>query len=111
MSRPIEIDETVIEKLAGYGLKYVDIAEIHGCDPKTIKDKYQAPYERGRANMRQKLRQKQLEEAENGNSALLIWLGKQYLGQSDKLSEDSTTAKITVNIGGNRDKPEIKAED
>lgn len=31
------------------------------------------------------LRRKQFEIANNGNVPLLIWLGKQYLGQADKL--------------------------
>jgi hypothetical protein len=31
------------------------------------------------------LKRKQFQVAMRGNPALLIWLGKQYLGQSDKL--------------------------
>lgn len=34
------------------------------------------------------LRRKQLELAEAGNVTMLIWLGKQYLGQKDKPDED-----------------------
>lgn len=35
--------------------------------------------------MKHRLRAKQLEIAYNGNVSMLIWLGKQYLGQGDKV--------------------------
>jgi hypothetical protein len=33
---------------------------------------------------RMSLRRKQWKAAEDGNTTMLVWLGKQYLGQSDK---------------------------
>lgn len=41
------------------------------------------------------LRRMQWEAAENGNSTMLVWLGKQYLGQRDKIN-----AEITGEDGG-----------
>ena len=38
---------------------------------------------KGRAGMKRRLRSVQLTTALGGNATLLIWLGKQYLGQSD----------------------------
>ena len=35
------------------------------------------------------LRRYQFRQAEKGNASLLIWLGKQYLGQTDKQEIDS----------------------
>jgi len=45
---------------------------------------------------RLKLAQKQFEVAMSGNATLLIWLGKQWLGQKDKLEQsvDEGTQKI-----------------
>lgn len=43
------------------------------------------------------LRRKQFDVAMGGNVALLIWLGKQYLGQSDKQDVLSNT-NIQINI-------------
>ena len=44
-----------------------------------------------------KLQQKQFEIAMKGNASLLIWLGKQWLGQSDKQEEKHTgTVNITI---------------
>lgn len=45
------------------------------------------------SNMKLKLAGKQFEVAMGGNIAMLIWLGKQYLGQSDK-SETTSVVKL-----------------
>ena len=42
--------------------------------------------------MRMKLAQKQFELAMDGNVTMLVWLGKQYLGQTDK---QEMTSEIT----------------
>ena len=39
---------------------------------------------KGRANLKKRLRKAQLDAALSGNSTMLIWLGKQMLGQVDK---------------------------
>lgn len=43
--------------------------------------------EQKQAGMKLKLSGKQYETAMKGNPAMLIWLGKQWLGQSDKLEQ------------------------
>jgi hypothetical protein len=47
--------------------------------------------------VRIKLKQKQIEIAMGGNVTMLIWLGKQYLGQSEK-HEVSQDAKGTLTV-------------
>lgn len=42
-----------------------------------------------RAAGRASLRRSQYKKATDGNTAMLIWLGKQYLGQSDKMQNDT----------------------
>lgn len=53
--------------------------------------------EEGRANMRKSLRRAQLDMALNGSVPMLIWLGKQYLSQTDKQSIENKT-EITVTV-------------
>ena len=48
------------------------------------------------ANGKMSLRRKQYDQAMSGNSTMLIWLGKQWLGQTDKVEEKS---EVTSNIG------------
>lgn len=40
-------------------------------------------YKKGFADLKKSLRRKQIERAESGNATMLIWLGKQLLGQRD----------------------------
>lgn len=49
----------------------------------------------GFANFKQSLRSTQARLALSGHPAMLIWLGKQYLGQSDK---QETKQETTVNV-------------
>lgn len=44
------------------------------------------------------LRRSQFQVASNGNVSMLIWLGKQYLGQSDKQNIVSKEDRFTLNI-------------
>lgn len=67
---------------------------IVGCDADEIKfvlgltDKEFGPYmrimDRGKAMRRAIIRQRQFQIAMRGNPTMLIWLGKQYLGQRDE---------------------------
>ena len=44
------------------------------------------------------LRRRQFKAAQDGNATMLIWLGKQYLGQTDKQDiTASVTSEVTVN--------------
>jgi hypothetical protein len=44
-------------------------------------------YNRGIKAGKSNLRRLQFKQAEQGNSAMLVWLGKQYLNQADKNKE------------------------
>lgn len=62
--------------------------ETYGVDFATI-------YKEKRASGFASLRSKQFAEAMKGNTTLLIFLGKNYLGQSDKV-EQETTERIQI---------------
>ena len=80
--------EKQVEKLASYGLTNKEIAEALGYDDSTLKRKFENFLTKGKANLKQRLKRKQIEVAMNGNVSMLIWLGKQYLGQAEKLDEN-----------------------
>jgi len=80
----LDIDSDKVEMLASFGCSTVEIAKLHNCDEHTIRKRFRSELERGRESMKIKLRQLQWKQAENGNTSLLIFLGKQYLGQSDR---------------------------
>jgi hypothetical protein len=83
-ARKVEIDEAELTKLASFGLTQAECAVILGCSPDTIQRRYAEAYFEGLENAKSSLRRKQFELAVAGNVTMLIWLGKNLLGQSDK---------------------------
>lgn len=66
-----------------------EIAAHFGCSRKTIerlkkKPAYAAAFEKGRADGKISLRRAQYQEALKGSPSMLIWLGKQLLGQKER---------------------------
>ena len=81
---PMPIDEELVFKMAQWGCKTEEIADHFGCSTDTIQRRCAAELIKGRADLRMSLRQWQLASAKKGNVAMLIWLGKQMLGQQDR---------------------------
>lgn len=91
-------ERTLFEKLCGIMCTRNEVASILGMDPRTlvanIADTYpETPtwdeaFERFSSNGRASLRRKQFETAMDGSIPMLIFLGKNYLGQADKPTEE-----------------------
>ena len=94
MGRPkkYNIDVDQVEKLAGLGCTNIEIASFFGCDESLIRKSYSENLVKGREKGKIRLRQWQMKSAQKGNVAMLIWLGKQMLGQSDK--QEITTTEL-----------------
>ena len=87
IERGPEILPKTIEEMASKGLTPDEMAGILRCS-KTTLYKFSDAIELGKANLRMSLRRRQVDIALNAEVKLaitmLIWLGKQYLGQADK---------------------------
>jgi predicted metal-dependent hydrolase len=79
-----KVDANKVQMLASFGCQLTEIARFFSADESTIRKKFHTEIKVGREQMKIRLRQLQWKHAEQGNTALLIFLGKQYLGQSDK---------------------------
>ena len=77
------IDPLEVEKLASIGLKNSEISEYLEIDDSTLTYNFKRNLIKGRHNLKVSLRQAQIKYALEGSNALLIWLGKNILGQSD----------------------------
>ena len=93
MARPrIEIDWNQFEKLCNIHCTLCEIAAWFKCSEDTIERAVKRHYKQDFAEVyKQKqgigktsLRRKMFEIALNGNTTMLIWLSKQYLGFKDK---------------------------
>jgi hypothetical protein len=78
-----DLDRTQIVKLAQLQCTYEEIASFFDVDKSTISRNYATEVTKGRGIGKISLRRKQYDVAMNGNPTLLIWLGKQYLGQKE----------------------------
>lgn len=86
--KPIEIDLEQLEKLCIWQCTDQEIASWFGVSVRTIVSRrkrraFAEVMERGRAKGQISLRRAQMKLAEQGNAAILIWLGKQLLNQRD----------------------------
>lgn len=95
MTKRTEIDWDMLDAILRFGATCVDCAEIlktsEDAIQRNIKRRFKMTFaqyrDRKMAPTRQKLRAKQYEMAvEFGNVTMLIWLGKQMLGQSEKVT-------------------------
>jgi hypothetical protein len=72
-----------VYKLAEIGCTDREIAEWFMIKEDTLRYNFTEYLTKGRAGMKRRLRAVQLSTALAGNATLLIWLGKQYLGQQE----------------------------
>ena len=86
MARPkkYNIDKDQVEKLESFGCSNTEIASFFGCSKDLITKSYSTNVAKGRDNGKIRLRQMQWKAADKGNVTMLIWLGKQVLGQAEK---------------------------
>lgn len=105
MGRPKLLDndsDTIQSFEALMGIPFVTaeaVAGVFKCSENTLvrwvkanyKTTFEALKQQKQSNIKLKLAGKQYELAMKGNVSLLIWLGKQWLGQSDKQEQTVTT--------------------
>jgi DNA-binding CsgD family transcriptional regulator len=85
MGRPkADIDEARVAELALDGARNSEIAAILDIDAKTVENRFSRLLTKKRAERKIDIRKYQMEQAKAGNPAMLIWLGKNELDQTDK---------------------------
>lgn len=82
------IDRNQVHKLAAMFCTDEEIADFFDCAESTLKRRFREELKRGRSVGKMSLKRKQYDQAMGGNTAMLIWLGKQYLGQRDKVDQE-----------------------
>ena len=84
---PFIVDYETVRKLSRIQCTQQEIADFLGCSlNKLEKDKeFIRVYKKHIGEGRMSLRRKQWKAAEEGNTTMLVWLGKQYLNQKINL--------------------------
>jgi hypothetical protein len=93
----VEVSPSMVQKYAEIGCTQKEMASLFSVSPRTLgryltKPEFRMAKERGDAHVNVSLRKKQLELALKGDRTMLIWLGKQRLGQSERPEKDEAGA-------------------
>lgn len=96
MGRPLKpIDAEQVEKLARIGCTQDEIADVLGCSQGLISQRFLMEYTRGRASLKTSLRRAQAIRAIRDRSdKMLIHLGQNMLGQSEKSQVELSGGKV-----------------
>lgn len=88
------IDPKQVETYASLGCKESEIAVLLGVDKNTLRYNFKTELEKGQTDLKMSLRRKQIQVALEGNVTMLIWLGKNMLGQSDTPTDGEDSAPL-----------------
>lgn len=91
-----KIDPDMVEKLAAIQCSQQEIATVVGCSVDTLQRRFRAQMESGKERGKVSIRRKQYEVAMKGDKAMLIWLGKQWLGQTDQREIRTDGLKVQI---------------
>jgi len=86
-------------KLAAMGCTLEEMADWFQVKPDTLKYNFADYIAKGRAELKRRLRSAQIKVAMAGNATLLIWLGKNILGQSDNPQDSSANQPLPWSDG------------
>lgn len=101
--KPIPVDMAEVGKLAAIMCTQEEIAAVLGCSVRTLRRQpdFEAVMQTGRDEGKASLRRRQWAKAQEGHPTMLIWMGKQILGQTDKTlrqSENHTIIELVRSV-------------
>ena len=104
--KPVQIDWVQFDKLCHIQCTIREIAAWFDCSVDTIErrveqthgKKFAEYYSEKKEKGLISLRRLQYQAAEKGSNVMLIWLGKQYLGQKDRHETEITGDAIKISI-------------
>jgi AraC-like DNA-binding protein len=115
VGRPkLDIDPEQVTRLARLHCTMQEMADFFGCHRDTLHNNFSAEIDKGRSEGNISLRRKQWQMAvEKGNVVMLIWLGKQMLGQRNEIIESDSNTPLPIYdiVEDKREVIEMKVED
>jgi len=89
-----KLDHDLIFKLASMHCTYEEIADCVGTSVTTLNKRFKNLIDKGRAEGKKSLRRAQFEKALAGDARMLMFLGKNWLGQQDSPTDEESTAPL-----------------
>ena len=85
IGRPLaKVNPETVRALARIQCTYPEMAAVLGCAERTLHRRFGTIIKNGVEEGKASVRRMQYKAAEAGNTTMLIWLGKQLLGQADE---------------------------
>jgi len=95
-----QIDSDQVRNLAQIGCTELEMTTVLKCSARTLRRRFGRTIKEGRERLKVSLRRRQYEVAMRGNATMLIWLGKQYLGQKDRHEQSGPDGgRIEISYG------------
>ncbi len=88
----------MVRKLAFLGCSYYEMGRILGADESVIRRRFAAEKEQAESRGNMRLRRAQLKRALKGSDTMLIHLGKQRLGQTDRVDLTTKGEQVGVTV-------------
>ena len=113
-----QIDKSQFESLCGIQCTMEEVCQFFDCDEKTLnkwckdtyKNTFSQVFKEKKGVGKVSLRRSQFQHALKGNASMLIWLGKQYLGQRetpvDEAAANEDNNKHIVTLAEKINEPE-----
>jgi len=97
--RPLaNLNEGQILELAKLHCTYKEIAAVMDCSVDTLERRFADLINKGKEQGKKTLRKWQWDLAAKGNLGMLVWLGKQWLGQRDKAEDEAQQIIFNVQV-------------
>lgn len=98
MARPKkDIDAAEVQKLAAIQCTLAEMASFFDCDISTLSKRFSKEIAKGKEEGKISLRRLQFRHAEK-SYIMAIWLGKQYLNQTEKIEKESDSDLINQEL-------------
>lgn len=81
------IDRDLVYRLSCIQCTPDEIAEVVGVNVNTLKRRFQSIMDKGKREGQKSLRRAMWEKAMNGDTRVMLWLSKQYLGMKDQVED------------------------
>jgi len=95
LKKDLKIDYEIVRRMAAIHCTIREIASVVGVHYSTLntRPEFQKIFGEEYNKAKERLRKLQWDAAEKGNTTMLIWLGKQYLGQKEPVKDMTLESK------------------
>tara|TARA_X000001382_G_scaffold101670_1_gene76339 strand:+ start:704 stop:1066 length:363 start_codon:yes stop_codon:yes gene_type:complete len=88
------VDRETVWRLATIQCSYAEMAQVTGISEKGLKKKFGKLIDQGWDAGKKSIRRAMMEKGLNGDTRMLIWLSKQYLGHEDAPNKEGNTVPL-----------------